>query len=246
MPYTLLPYIILIISVAGLLLLIGRKLPEANALEASEERVNLLGKGWLQSHIVLDFPSKIYSWVKFYVHKLWHFILEAKDIKKTGLVGYRIKKILPRNRAVKTKATSTPVEARDEQYYLEQIRQHPKDNELYNLLGKLYLDTRRFADSRDMYSYLVKRDPGNALYYGRLGYACYKLGLYSEAVDAYEKSLAVDSTQPNRHYNLALSLEALRRTDEAVLVIKRAIEQEPASTKYQELLATLEQKQSLN
>src|SRR3989338_3381102 len=232
MPYSLLPYIILIFSVAGLLVLIGRRIPEAASLDVQEQAGTLTDKERLRRHLALEIPSRLSSWLKFWLHKIWHFVLEAKDIKKPGVVGYRIKQILPRKRTTKVAApVPRPTETHDERYYLEKIRQNPKDSELYNLLGKLYLDTKRFADSRDMYSYLVKRDPGNALYYARLGYACYKLVLYTEAVDAYEKSLALDSAQPNRYYNLALALDALRRTDEAILSVNRALEQESENTK---------------
>lgn len=226
-------------AVAGILALIGRKLPEAG--KAVREEKELPPESAQKRHILsLQLPSRLRTWFKFWLQRVWHWLLEAKDIRKPAAVGYRIKKMLPKKkvRAVVPLALEN-TEVKDEQYYLQVIRDNPKDLEGYNALGKFYTEAKRFADSRDIYTYLVKRDPGNAGLYARLAFACFKLELYTEAVSNYEKSLALDSAQPNRYYNLSLALDALGKKEEAVMPIKKALELEPQNRKYLDLLSTL-------
>jgi tetratricopeptide (TPR) repeat protein len=241
--FNLLPNITLILAVAGLLVLVGRRIPEAKKRLLEEPAPNK-GESKTVAHIVsLHLPSRLWAKLGFWVKRFWHFLLEAKDIKKPATVGYKIKKMLPKRKipTLETLEMNDPAH-KDEQYYLQLIKNSPKDLELYNQLGKFYTDSKRYQDSRDIYLYLVKRDPGNATFYARLAFASYKLGQFQEAVGNYEKSLALDSAQPNRYYNLALSLEALGKNEEALVPIQKALELEPENKKYGDLLSSLQAK----
>lgn len=241
MTFELIPNISLIVAVVGIFALIARRFPEAKTAVIEEKTPP---KSFLQGKAILalELPTRVWARVGFWVRRTWHFLLEAKDLRKPAEVGYRIKKLLPHKRAhgaISATLDEIGPASKDEQYYLKRIQQSPKDLETYNALGKFYTDEKRFAEARDIYTYLVKREPGNAMYYARLAFASFRLELFAEAVQNYEKSLALDPAQPNRFYNLALSLEALGKKEEALVPIRKAVELEPQNKKYLELARAL-------
>ena len=69
-------------------------------------------------------------------------------------------------------------------------------------------------------------------YHARLAYCYYQMKNYHKAAESYKASLALDSTQPNRYYNLGLVLELLGRHGEAAQALEQAIALEPQNPKY--------------
>jgi len=233
--YQILPNIIFIFAVLGILLLILRRLPEAAAAteQASLEtgvREKLLAKG-----LPARAFSKVSTFVKFWTRKIWNFILEAKDLRPHAAAGYRMQKIfngrLPGFKPALAPQPITTHEVKSERYYLDMIKLQPKNLSNYDLLGKFYLEQTNISDAKDIYEYLVNHEPGNPEFQARLGYCYYLLKQFGKAAAHYEKSLALDSTQPNRYYNLGLSLEGEGKLDEAVKNFEAAIALEP-SVKY--------------
>lgn len=233
--YQIFPNIIFILAVLGVLLLIVRRLPEA-AVSGEQTppeagaREKLLAKG-----LPAKAFSKIATFVKFWTRKIWNFILEAKDLRPHAAAGYRMQKIfngrLPGFKPVSAPQPITTHEVKSEQYYLDMIKLQPKNLSNYDLLGKFYLEQSNISDAKDIYEYLANHEPGNPEFQARLGYCFYLLKQFGKAAVHYEKSLALDSTQPNRYYNLGLSLEGDEKLDEAVKNFETAISLEP-SVKY--------------
>ena len=64
-------------------------------------------------------------------------------------------------------------------------------------------------------------------------------------MERYKKSVALDSTHPNRYYNLGLCQEILEKYEEAEKSFEKALELEPGNKKYlqakERLLAKLEE-----
>ncbi|MBI5530168.1 MAG: tetratricopeptide repeat protein [Candidatus Doudnabacteria bacterium] len=235
MSYQILPNIIFIFSILGILLIILRHLPEATIkhnLEIKEPPADqkLQAKG-----LPAEAFSKVGSIFKLWTKKAWNFILEAKDMKPHAVTGYQMKKIfggkLPTFKKPAAKAISTR-EVKDEKYYLELIKLQPKNYEHYDSLGKFYLERENFSDAKDIYQYLVNHQPANPDFHARLAYCCYRLKQYPLAAEHYRKSLALDSTQPNRYYNLGLSLESSGKLAEAITSFQQAISLEPKNSKY--------------
>jgi len=162
-------------------------------------------------------------------------MLEAKDLKPTAITGYNLKKIFG-NRHLGAQKTqthpSTTQDIKDEKFFLEAIKKEPKNFTHYDSLGKYYLEKNSFTDSRDIYEYLTNHQPTNGDYSARLAYSCYQLKQYDQAAIYYERSLALDSAQPNRYYNLGLSWEALGQPSQAEHAILSAIALEPKNSKY--------------
>ena len=128
MSYQILPNIIFLVSIAGIVLIILRRLPEANAQadasEAAEAQEKLMQKG-LPAVSLSKFTAKI----KLFFKKIWNFALEAKDLKPHSNVGYRMKKIfggkLPAAKPELVRPQTTH-EVKTEVYYLENIKLQPK------------------------------------------------------------------------------------------------------------------------
>lgn len=236
--YQILPNIIFLVSIAGIVLIVLRRLPEANAhvdKPAGEEAQEKL----IQKGLPARGFSKISVALKLYIKKIWNFALEAKDLKPHANVGYKMKKIfggkLPSSRPEIVRPQTTH-EVKTESYYLENIKLQPKNLSHYDALGKFYLEQEALSDARDIYQYLVNHEPSNPEFHARLAFCFFKEKNYAKASEHYGKSVALDSTQPNRYYNLGLSQEMDGQAEEAIKSLEQAIALEP-SEKYYKALA---------
>ena len=137
----------------------------------------------------------------------------------------------------------TTADIRNEQYYLDVIRLQPRNLANYDALGKFYLDQGNTNDAKDIYLYAVNHEPANPDYQARLAYCLYVEKEFAKAAEHYQKSVALDSTQPNRYYNLGLSLEAAGETEQAINALNKAIELEPKNPKYSQSLKKIQKKQ---
>jgi tetratricopeptide (TPR) repeat protein len=186
-------------------------------------------------------------------NKLWHFILEAKDLKpattKTVMSQYEKMKSVFRIRirssahepqwlpeaadlTIKPSANQNP-----EDLYLEAIKKNPHDREAYEALGRLYLQNRNYSDAVQTYEYLLKLDPTRDIYYSNLGLSHYSLREYQKAKEAYEKALSINNKIPTRWINLGLCFEALEDYTKAVKAFSSALQLDKLNVNYLTLLA---------
>jgi len=187
------------------------------------------------------------------IDKLWHFILEAKDLapatSKTIHSQYEKVKSVFRIRIRSSAAepqwlpeaadlTIKPTFSQNpEQLYLQAIKKNPDDRSAYEHLGRLYLQNKNYADGVQTYEYLTKLDPTKDIYYSNLGLAHYSLKEYQKAVSAYEKALSINNKIPTRWVNLAFSLEALDEYPKAVKALTEALRLDKLNPHYLTLLA---------
>jgi tetratricopeptide (TPR) repeat protein len=82
-------------------------------------------------------------------------------------------------------------------------------------MGRLLLKSDRFNEARDAFNKAAKQDPGNSKVYNYLGIACGRLNLYDEAVDAYNKAIALDYDYASAHFNLASVYEQMNDEENA-------------------------------
>ncbi len=222
-----------------------RRLPEANLLGGKEKEQpaheKLTKKG-----LPAESFSKIRHHVVFWVKKIWRFILEAKEITPSGSAVLKVKRLF----AARSRPAEIPhlaEEPRDipqipvsEDDLLELIKKEPKNLKLYDDLGKYYLHHGNFADARDIYLYLTSHASGMPEYWSNLGFVSFKTQNYSEAAEAYKKSVALDSNQPNRYYNLAQTYKALDQKEDARAALSKALEIDPQNFKFLELKGRLD------
>ncbi len=187
------------------------------------------------------------------IRKIWHFILEAKDltpattksihsqyekVKSSFRIRIRSSEVEPQwlpeaaDLAIKPTVNQNP-----EDQYLEAIKRNPNDKEAYAALGRLYLQNKNYSDAVQIYEYLIKLDPTKDIYYSNLGLSHYSLKEYEKAKASYEKALSINNKIPTRWINLALCFEALDDYTKAVKAINQALELDKSNTHYMTLLA---------
>ncbi len=247
MTYQIFPILIFFLAVFAAILMVLRRLPEASDSQEPKEP-----KPAASAHISLalkGLPAAGFSKIKhhtiFIVKKIWLFILEAKGIVPTGASVLKIKKLFaakmrPLNSNLSEETDSLSTQGLSEDDYLAAIKKEPKNFSRYDDLGKFYLENREFSDARDVYLYLTSHASGTADYWARQGFAAFKLKDYKLAARSYEKSLALDSGQPNRYYNLAQSYKATGESQEALKALDKALTMDPQNFKFLELKGRLE------
>jgi tetratricopeptide (TPR) repeat protein len=241
--YQILPNIIFIFSVLGILLIILKHLPEAAVRAEEQAKQPPAHHRLLEMGLPAQAISKIRVTVIFSLKKIWNFLLEAKDLKPHAHTGYKIKKLFGNRLPGFKKPLPQPQtfhEVKNEQYYLDNIKMQPKNLSHYDALGKFYITQENLNDAKDIYNYCVNHEPANPDYQARLAFCFYQQKDFDKAAEHYQKSIALDSTQPNRYYNLGLALKAAGKPAEANLAIHKALELEPENPKYKEALKLVE------
>ena len=220
-------------------------MPEAASLQKNQPLAAAAEKKLIEKGLPAQAISKIKVVLATTVMRSWNFILEAKDLKPHAAAGYKMKKIfggrLPLFNKPASPQPQTLHEVKNEQYYLDTIKVQPKNLSNYDALGKFYLEKESLNDARDIYQYLVNHQPSNPDYQARLAYCLYQTKYYQQAAEGYKKSLALDSTQPNRYYNLSLSLQACGKHEESEDALKKALELEPHNPKFLQAMAKMKQ-----
>lgn len=187
------------------------------------------------------------------LQKLWHFILEAKDLKPATTKTFhsqveRVKSAFRiRVRTSETEPQWLPEAAElaakpepahsPEELYLEAIKKNPTDRQAYEALGRLYLQNKNFTDAAETFEYLVKLDPSRDTYFSNLGLSYYSLKEFQKAASSYEKAVAINGKIPTRWVNLALCLQALGEPAKALKALIQACNLDKLNTSYMMMLA---------
>lgn len=100
--------------------------------------------------------------------------------------------------------------------------------------AKAFIDDKEFLRARHELEQVAGSFQDNPVYWARLGYVQYHLGAYMEAIRCYQKSLALDSNQANRYYNLALAHEAVQEHAESLAALDQALALDPGNAKYKQ------------
>jgi len=187
--------------------------------------------------------------------QLWHFILEAKDLKPAAntktlftQVEQRVKSAfrirvrtseaepqwLPEaaSLSVQQEPTYSP-----EELYLQAIKKNPTDRQAYEALGRLYLQNRNFTDAAEIFEYLIKLDPSRDTYFSNLGLSYYSLKEFQKAAISYEKAVAINNKIPTRWVNLALCFQAQDMPAKALKALTQACNLDKLNTAYMMLLS---------
>ncbi|MBL8030422.1 MAG: hypothetical protein JNN11_04200 [Candidatus Doudnabacteria bacterium] len=225
------------LCILGVIVLILRRLPEAQNLSKPREEKNSLANKLEEKGIQAEKFNRLLAKLKFWLHKIWSLALEAKDLKPAP-GAYNLKKLFQtktKNQAAKTpEPVFSPAEQNQEpeEVLLERIKQDPKNRKHYDDLGKLYLAKQLYTDAKDIYLYLVGHEVSNSTYHARLAQAAFLLKDFPLAENHFSKSLALDKMHPNRYYNLGLSQECQEKWKDAAGSFYRALEMEPQNEKY--------------
>ncbi len=258
-----LPNVILFVAVTGLLVLLGRRIPEAREELAKGD---VAGKG-----------ARLGVWfiLKGYARSIWRFVLEAKGIHSPLGSKLRMKQLLTENSRVLKKTVNSAKTVVSKGVSKIQTKTKPNFEKTINhkkevsimttdsvsnapvqiankltttsaigpkvvtegdtmVVVKKLLDNRKYFEARKLLENMGTGMDQSPMYWARLGYAQYHLAGYAEAVKSYEKSIALDSTQPNRYYNLSLAYESLGNPEKALINLDIALQLDPGNAKYLE------------
>ncbi len=241
MPYNLVANLILIVSILGVIIMVVRKLPQAvgeHQQDKLDDDSGLSGEVLAEKGLPTKAASKAKSWLQITWHKLWHFMLEAKGLKHTPKISYNFKRILKKDKEAETK----PPIARNEAYYIQLIKRHPKDLTHYDHLGQFYLEARKYSDAANVYDYLTEHAATNSSYFAKLGLSHLHDQEFAKSEAAYTQAVKLDPSHPNRFYNLALAFQGQKKFKQAVKSLDNALELDAGNQKYADLRFELETK----
>jgi len=249
--FKLLPQLIVIISIATIILIILRRLPqviirqESGSVGASPETAG--------TRRVVIFVGKIKNWLVSFYKCLASFVAEAKSHTNSSNYLERFSRALhfkslkSQLRKPTGEVSEHLSEAADhiknsnlesaEQSLLEIIKEDPGNKDAYEGLGKLYIDQKKFFDALEVYLYLTKKHPDIDKFFSRLGLIYFNLGKYDESIKAYQQSIDLKPDSPNRLINLSLCYEAKKQTEKAVEAVEKALILSPDNPKYMLLLS---------
>lgn len=197
--------------------------------------------------------------IKIVLGKIWHFILEAKDLTPPQNITRQMDRVkqafrirvrkseddpqwLPEATELSPQTQAQEVEVDDrsaEDLYLETIKKNPSDISAYEGLGRLYLHEKNFTDALEIFKYLTAHKPEKDVYWSNLGLCLYSMKKYSQATEAYEKALNINSKIPARWINLALCFEALDEAVKAIKAVSQALQLDRRNINYMMLLANI-------
>lgn len=91
-------------------------------------------------------------------------------------------------------------------------------------MGRLLLKSGRYSEAKNSFLKATEQDPGNSKVYNYLGIACGRLNEHAQAVDAYNKAIALDYDYASAHFNLASVYDQLGDDENAITQWKRYLD----------------------
>ncbi len=243
--------LILILCVLGILVVFLRRLPEVVeekgqlqfAAPSSEPTDDLSFTALLKS-----LGNSIAGLLAAIGGAIWHFMLEAKDLKQSQILASKFASLVkPKNRVINIGAFNSIKKADRllkegqledaEQMYIQVIRKHPHEYYAYEGLIKIYFKQKRYDDVTEILEFLVKHNPENDLYLAQLGNVYLSTRRYRDAIEVYEKSLALNDLIPARFVNLGLAMQGTGDKQGAIKHFAKAVELDPSNEQYAKILA---------
>lgn len=234
-------WVIFILSMFGVVLILLSKLP---ASIGTETKIRVNGTGHENFWSYLGAKSRIF------INQIWHFILEAKDLRpsvKLSLPVEKMKNVFRiKIRSHENEPSSLPEAAElvesalsAEALYLKAIKNDPQNKEAYESLGRLYLQEKNYSEAEEIFEYLAKFDPGRDVYFSNLALSFYSQQKYPQAASAYEKALNLNNKIPARWINLGLTFMATGEYAKAIKAVGNALDLDKRNLNYMMLLADL-------
>ena len=106
----------------------------------------------------------------------------------------------------------------------EIIRYFPKETILYNILGLILAEQKKFDEAIEYYEKGIKIKPDFAILYNNLGSIYKSRGKFSKAETLYKKAIYFDKKIAEPHNNLGNLYHSLNKHKKAVQFYKNAIE----------------------
>lgn len=246
MSFHLISNFILIFCVVGILILLLRRMPEV--LEEKGQQL-ILGappklstdRNRLMRYVAVD---ALQDWVLKGFAKIWHFMLEAKDLKEGRILASNFSRIVTQSgkRVINIGAFSNLKKAEKfiaennldaaEMVYYDIIKKHPHEYPAYEGLLRIYFKQKKHEEVAEVLQYLIVHNPNNDGYYAQFGKLLLSQKRYADAIEAYERSFKINSLIPARFANVGLCYQALGNQLKAKENFQKALDLEPSNVQY--------------
>lgn len=210
------------------------------------------GEGQGLSNNSSEFAKKTLEQIKVSLNealrKVWHFMLEAKDLKEGRILASNFTKIVAGNskkviniaafnhlRKAEKQIAQNDLEGAEATYF-QILKKHPHEYPAYEGLIRIYTKQKKHEELAEVLEYLVKHNPNNHSYHAQLGKVYLQSRNFAAAVSEYDKSLDLNTLIPARFANAGLAYQGLGNIDKAVEYYRKAMDLEPSNMQYLTLL----------
>jgi len=232
--FSFLPQLLIILSIVGIIVIVFRRMMGLPNIFESRGKIG----------------EKLKEEAVWAAKKIWHFLLEVKEISKNPrfrsfpkvlsefhfpkarLPFFGAKKSLRAELVLAEDSLSTGNFEEAERNFINVIKRDSHNEAAYAGLGKLYLTQKKYQETVETYKFLIKHHPDNDSYYSHLGQAYHNIKKYEAAVAAYEQAIALAPHNPRRYINLGQTLEAQGHLEEAILNYRRAADLDTENAQY--------------
>jgi tetratricopeptide (TPR) repeat protein len=258
MAYEIVPNIILFVAIIAVLAIFFRHVPEAVAEgETSRNEKDGVSGGSLgaSSDMNSGIGARLHAlglktWLLlkkasvFVGGKVWQFMLEAKDLKQGQILASKFARLVkPTSMRYTENAVHSPMHEAEELFavgkydeaekkYFSIITKFPHEYTAYEGLVKIYIQQKQYDNLEETLEYLVRHIPENDSYWAQYGNALMSTRQYTAAIDAYNKSVAINALIPARFANLGLTYKAIGDNAAAKTNFQKASELEPSNLQY--------------
>ncbi|HEX9664700.1 MAG TPA: tetratricopeptide repeat protein [Patescibacteria group bacterium] len=250
MSYNIIPFIIIILSLAGIFIIVIKKFPHLLAIDVGsipaekekqkkeeiiKKRANRIISGWLSliipkirplatgiKDILKDFYRKILALEKFYQKKTALSQEEKKDLDS------KIRQMLQETDELIKEENYNEAEKK----YIEIISWDSKNTGVYKKLADLYYEQKEYKQAKETLEYLIKLDSADAEIYDRLGHIAREQGNLAEAKKDYKKSIALNDKTAHYHFDLGEINLVMGDYQAALENLKKATDLESNNPKY--------------
>lgn len=106
--------------------------------------------------------------------------------------------------------------------YLEFLNENPKQPDVSNLVGLIYLQRQNYQEAQKFFEYAVEGFPC-AEYFQNLGFAFYKQKIFEKAMQCFEKAITYEPNNVDFIRNLAKLAKDAKQTDFAINFYKKSL-----------------------
>ncbi len=119
-----------------------------------------------------------------------------------------------------------------EQKYIEVIRFAPRTVEAYRGLGRLYFAKKQWDEAKQTYLFIVKLDEKDGRAHNRLGMIAVEQEDWKNAIAHFKRAVEIDNNIALRHFDLGNAYEKMGKGLYALRSYERAVSLEPLNPKY--------------
>jgi len=258
--YNIIAFIIILLSLAGILYIILKKFPSLAVLdiesspEAKTEKVKekiIHERLKRKTDILKSKISPFFVIIKnFLVRFFGNFYQKIRALEKKYEKKQKTETVVTKAEFVKQeKATGEVISmakdlakednfAEAEKKYIEAISLDHKNVEAFKGLAQLYFENRKYNEAKETYHHLLKLNDNDDSIYAGLAQIALDEGELEIAKEDYFNSLRINNAAIH-HFGLAEVYKKTNELDQALEQIKIALEIEPANPKYLDFLVEL-------